>query len=62
MIVLSEQATYDVKRGLSALSTTPFILSSLADSASFYDHVVAPAERQDLCPGSFRRPMSFSQY
>lgn len=39
MVVLSEQAPYDTKKGLAAFSNAPFILPWRGDSASFYDHV-----------------------
>ncbi|MGA2653587.1 MAG: LysR substrate-binding domain-containing protein [Terracidiphilus sp.] len=50
MIVLSEQATHNVKSGLSALSYAPFILPSRADSASFYDHVFRTCRAAGFVP------------
>jgi DNA-binding transcriptional LysR family regulator len=39
MIVLSEQANHDARKGLAALRNAPFILPCRTDSVSFYDHV-----------------------
>lgn len=50
MMVLSEQATYDTKRGLAALSRAPFILPWRADSASFYDHVFRTCRAAGFVP------------
>ncbi|MGA7522699.1 MAG: LysR substrate-binding domain-containing protein [Acidobacteriaceae bacterium] len=50
MIVLSEQATYDTKRGLAAFSHAPFILPWRADSASFYDHVFRTCRAAGFVP------------
>lgn len=50
MIVFSEQATYDTKRGLAAFGHAPFILPWRADSASFYDHVFRTCRAAGFVP------------
>lgn len=50
MIVLSEQATYDTKKGLAALHNAPFILPWRGDSASFYDHVFRTCRAAGFVP------------
>jgi DNA-binding transcriptional LysR family regulator len=50
MIVLSEQATDNVKKGLQALSNAPFILPSRADSTSFHDHVFRTCRAAGFVP------------
>lgn len=50
MIVLSEQATYDAKKGLTALRDAPFILPWRGDSASFYDHVLRTCRAAGFVP------------
>ena len=50
MIVLSEQATYETKKGLAAFSHAPFILPWRADSASFYDHVFRTCRAAGFVP------------
>lgn len=50
MIVLSEQATFDVKKGLAALSNAPFILPCRADSVSFYEHVFRTCHAAGFAP------------
>lgn len=50
MIVLSEQSTYDTRKGLAGLSNAPFILPCRADSASFYDHVFRTCRAAGFMP------------
>ncbi|HTY85009.1 MAG TPA: LysR substrate-binding domain-containing protein [Silvibacterium sp.] len=50
MIVLSEQATYDTRKGLAALRHAPFILPWRGDSASFYDHVFRTCRAAGFVP------------
>lgn len=50
MIVLSEDSTYDARKGLAALSHAPFILPCRADSASFYDHVFRTCRAAGFMP------------
>lgn len=50
MVVLSEQAAWDAKRGLASLSAAPFILPCRADSASFYDHVFRTCRAAGFVP------------
>lgn len=50
MIVLSEQAADDAKKGLAALSNAPFILPCRADSTSFYDHVFRTCRAAGFVP------------
>lgn len=50
MIVLSEHATHDAKKGLAALSSAPFILPCRADSVSFYDHVFRTCRAAGFVP------------
>ena len=50
MIVLSEQADYDTKKGLAALRDAPFILPWRGDSASFYDHVFRTCRAAGFVP------------
>jgi DNA-binding transcriptional LysR family regulator len=50
MIVLSEQATHNAKKGLAALSDAPFILPARTVSASFYDHVFLTCRAAGFVP------------
>jgi DNA-binding transcriptional LysR family regulator len=50
MIVLSEQANHDAKKGLAALRNAPFILPCRADSVSFYDHVFRTCRAAGFVP------------
>jgi len=50
MVVLSEHATYETKKGLGAFSRAPFILPWRADSASFYDHVFRTCRAAGFVP------------
>jgi len=50
MIVLSEQANHDAKKGLAALRNAPFILPCRADSVSFYDHVFRTCRASGFVP------------
>ncbi len=50
MIVLSEHATHDAKKGLAALSSAPFILPCRADSVSFYDLVFRTCRAAGFVP------------
>lgn len=50
MIVLSEHAAHDRKKGLAAFSDAPFILPWRADSASFYDHVFRTCRAAGFVP------------
>jgi len=50
MLVMSEQATYNTRRGLAALSKAPFILPSRSDSASFHDHVFRTCRAAGFVP------------
>lgn len=50
MIVMSESATYDAKKGLAALSDAPFIIPWRGDSVSFYDHVFRTCRAAGFVP------------
>lgn len=50
MIVLSEHATYDVKKGLAALRDAPFIIPWRGDSVSFYDHIFRTCRAAGFVP------------
>jgi len=50
MIVLSEHANHDAKKGLAALRDAPFILPCRADSVSFYDHVFRTCRAAGFAP------------
>jgi DNA-binding transcriptional LysR family regulator len=50
MIVLSEHANHDAKKGLAALRNAPFILPCRADSVSFYDHVFRTCRAAGFVP------------
>ena len=50
MIVLSEHANYDAKKGLAGLNNAPFIIPWRADSVSFYDHVFRTCRAAGFVP------------
>ncbi|MGH9586080.1 MAG: LysR substrate-binding domain-containing protein, partial [Acidobacteriaceae bacterium] len=50
MIVLSEKATFDAKKGLAALRNAPFIIPWRGDSVSFYEHVFRTCRAAGFVP------------
>lgn len=50
MIVLSEQASFDGKKGLRALHDAPFIIPRRDDSVSFYEHVFRTCRAAGFVP------------